>query len=173
MSSKKWDFKLESSSNVLVAQEKSTALDKIDPSLGWKADDSTISTVTGQPKKAAVDKTFLDRKAWEAVMQPCQAVFMNMFMLWMMGSNPGIFGIMMLAYAYSSGIAQLKNVNNVFLPFSQQGVDCSFQKIAYVVICVAVLGYLTYSASGMGLLPTQTGDWISKIPYVPIQERII
>ncbi|CAD7973191.1 unnamed protein product [Amoebophrya sp. A25] len=168
-SSKRWDFKLESSvpGNALA-----------DPGLGWKADESSSSSsaaVVGGAKKplqAGVDKSFLDRKAWEAVMQPIQGVFMNMFMLWMMGSNPGIFGILMLSYSISGAIAQLKNVNNVFLPFSNQGVDCSFQKIAYVAVCVFVLGYLTYSASGMGLLPTQTGDWISKILYVPIKERL-
>lgn len=66
--------------------------------LGYKCDDTPV-TAQGTVKKAiGVDKSLLDRKAWEAVMQPLQSVFMNVFMLWMMGSNPGIFGIMMISY---------------------------------------------------------------------------
>lgn len=90
-----------------------------------------------------------------------------------MGSNPGIFGIMMLFYGLSSSFAQLNNVNMVFLPYEQQGVDCSLQKIAYAIICAAVLGYITWHASGMGLLPTNTGDWIMKIPIVATRERVL
>eukprot|EP00392_Amoebophrya_sp_AT5.2_P003407 g3412.t1 len=132
MSSKRWDFKLESS-------ESSGKSGTPDPSLGWRADDASVTATGAIKKPASIDKSFLDKKAWEAVMQPAQGVFMNVFMLWMMGNNPGIFGIMMLAYALTSSVAQLKNVNNVFLPFTQQNVDCSFQKIAYVLICLGVL----------------------------------
>jgi len=119
------------------------------------------------------DKGFLDKKAWEVAMQPIQAAGMNIFMLYMMGSNPGIFGIMMLTYALSSGLTTLQNVNVVFVPYQQQGLDCSLQKIAYFAVSLAVNGYLLWSASGMGLLPTQSGDWISKIPGQLVVEQLL
>lgn len=72
-----------------------------------------------------------------------------------------------------STVSQIRNVNLTFLPFAQQGVDCSLQKIAYVAVSMAVLGYILWSASGMGLLPTKSGDWIGSIKGARVEERIL
>ena len=181
MSSKRWDFKLDVSDHPssLQAGVKKNLPDPL--VLGYSHSSTSpylvpAATAQGQTLKKTqqtVDKGFLDKKAWEACIQPVSAAGMNLFMIWMMGSSPGIFGIMMLVYGLTSSFATLKNVNNVFLPFQHQGLDCSLQKIAYVVLSVGVCGYLLYSASGMGLLPSQSGDWLGRIPKIEVAEKMV
>lgn len=47
------------------------------------------------------------------------------------------------------------------------------QKALYVVISVAVLGYLGNHAANMGLFPINSGDWVASFPPNTIPERSI
>lgn len=154
---KNWDFNLRTKSSPMA-----------DP-LGFKAEDRSSVQVTKRPQ---MNKALLEKKAWELAAQPLNSIGMNIFMLWMMGSSPGIISVMTVLYAGSSIVSNFNNCNKVFQPFVNQGVDCSLPKLAYFAITCAALGYVIWHASGMGILPVQSGDWISKIPHVDTKERI-
>jgi hypothetical protein len=79
---------------------------------------------------------------------------------------------MMLSYCIMGVVSQINNVGRVFMPYEAQQIDCSLQKMAYLALCFASLGYVLWQMSGMGLLPTASGDWISKIEYIKVRERI-
>merc|ERR1711933_407420 len=118
--------------------------------------------------KSTHQEQLLEKKAWEAAIAPIQSVGMNLFMLWMSGSSPGIFNIMILGYCLTSIAGQYSRVNQVFA--SYKTIDTTLQKLAYLALCSVSLAYLLYHASGMGVLPTSTGDWIASIPKTEIIE---
>merc|ERR1712061_338480 len=99
---------------------------------------------------------------------PIQSVGMNLFMLWMSGSSPGIFNVMILGYCLTSIVSQYSRVTTVFSNFKT--IDTTLQKLAYLALCTVSLTYLLYHASGMGLLPTASGDWIAFIPNTDVAE---
>jgi hypothetical protein len=45
------------------------------------------------------------------------------------------------------------------------------QKVLYVLINIAVLGYLCNHAAKMGLFPINSGDWVGSFPPNNITER--
>lgn len=93
---------------------------------------------------------------------------MNIFMLWMSGTAPGIFSVMIVGYSSMQIISTLTNVQQAFQII--KGVDCTLQKLSYMGICVAAVAYVLNHGSKMGILPVATGDWVSYIPPSNIQE---
>merc|ERR1740129_1693169 len=123
----------------------------------------------GDKRKTKASNTeLLEKKAWEMAIAPIQSVGMNLFMLWMSGSSPGIFNVMILVYCLTSIVGQFSRVNSAFVSFKT--IDTTLQKLAYLALCSVSLAYLLYHASGMGLLPTSTGDWIAFIPNTEVLE---
>merc|ERR1719198_2946523 len=121
-------------------------------------------------KKASRRRQVAEKKSWEMSMAPGKAVFMNLFMLWMGGSSPGIFSVLIMGYVVSSTIGSITKVHQAFEPFRQLGIDCSLQSLAYVAINLATFAYITYSASSSGMLPTASGDWLALIPSQRVVE---
>merc|ERR1719203_1683718 len=121
-------------------------------------------------KGKSSNQELLEKKAWEIAISPIQSVGMNLFMLWMSGSSPGIFSVMILGYCLSSIIGQFSKVGAAFATFKT--IDTTLQKLAYLALCSVSLAYLLYHASGMGLLPTSSGDWIAFIPNVEVLESV-
>merc|ERR1719221_1883253 len=115
------------------------------------------------------NEELLVKKAWEVAIAPIQSVGMNLFMLWMSGSSPGIFNVMILGYCFTSIFGQFSRVNAAFVSFKT--IDTTLQKLAYLALCSVSLAYLLYHASGMGLLPTSSGDWIAYIPSTEVIEQ--
>merc|ERR1719221_1317002 len=111
--------------------------------------------------KSTHQEQLLEKKAWEIAIAPIQSVGMNLFMLWMSGSSPGIFNVMILGYCITSIIGQYSRINVAFANFKT--IDTRLQKLAYFGLCSVSLGFLLWHMSGMGLLPTSSGDWISLI----------
>merc|ERR1719221_102460 len=120
--------------------------------------------------KSTHQEQLLEKKAWEIAINPIQNVGMNLFMLWMSGSSPGIFNVMILGYCFTSIIGQFSRVNTAFLSFKT--IDTTLQKLAYLALCTVSLAYLLYHSSGMGLLPTSSGDWIAYIPNTEVNEAV-
>merc|ERR1712194_69254 len=112
-------------------------------------------------KSKNANQELLEKKAWETAITPIQSVGMNLFMLWMSGSSPGIFNVMILGYCLTSIVGQFSRVNVAFTAF--KSIDTTLQKLAYLALCTVSLAYLLYHASGMGLLPTSSGDWTAYI----------
>merc|ERR1719487_215576 len=119
-------------------------------------------------KSKGANQELLTKKAWETAIAPIQSVGMNLFMLWMSGSSPGIFSIMILGYCFTTIIGQYSKINAAFVNF--KSIDTRLQKLAYFGLCSLSLGYLLWHMSGMGLLPTSSGDWISLITGVEVHE---
>merc|ERR1712093_173016 len=119
--------------------------------------------------KCKIDnKQLLEKKAWATCLAPIQSVGMNLFMLWMSGSSPGIFNVMILGYCMTSIVGQYSKMSQAFAGF--KAIDTTLQKMAYFALCTVSLAYLLYHASGMGMLPTSSGDWIAFIPNTQIYE---
>merc|ERR1719486_406475 len=116
----------------------------------------------------ATNQELLQKKAWETAIALIQSVGMNLFMLWMSGSSPGIFNVMILTYCFTSIVGQYSRMNQAFAGF--KAIDTTLQKMAYFALCTVSLAYLLYHASGMGMLPTSSGDWIAFIPSTQIKE---
>eukprot|EP00405_Crypthecodinium_cohnii_P037853 CAMPEP_0206543200 /NCGR_PEP_ID=MMETSP0325_2-20121206/10692_1 /ASSEMBLY_ACC=CAM_ASM_000347 /TAXON_ID=2866 /ORGANISM="Crypthecodinium cohnii, Strain Seligo" /LENGTH=168 /DNA_ID=CAMNT_0054041535 /DNA_START=53 /DNA_END=559 /DNA_ORIENTATION=+ len=116
----------------------------------------------------ATNTELLERKAWEVSITPIQSVGMNLFMLWMSGSSPSIFPVMIVGWSFTSIISQFSRVNTAFQNF--KSIDTTLQKLAYLALCSVSLAYLLYHASGMGLLPAASGDWIAFIPEMTLAE---
>merc|ERR1719221_286128 len=121
-------------------------------------------------KSKTTNQELLEKKAWEIAIAPIQSVGMNLFMLWMSGSSPGIFNVMILGYCLTSIVGQFSRVNTAFVSF--KSIDTTLQKLAYLALCSVSLAYLLYHASGLGLLPTSSGDWIAFIPNVEVLESV-
>jgi len=120
-------------------------------------------------KKNAENKALMERKAWETASAPIQSAGMSIFMLWMSGSSPGIFSVLMVTYCLSSIVTQFSNVHKAFEHFSS--VDTTLQKLCYLALCAASFGYVVWHASGMGLIPTKSGDWVNKIILARVTEH--
>eukprot|EP00931_Biecheleriopsis_adriatica_P070044 TRINITY_DN43840_c0_g1_i1.p1 TRINITY_DN43840_c0_g1~~TRINITY_DN43840_c0_g1_i1.p1 ORF type:complete len:172 (-),score=44.43 TRINITY_DN43840_c0_g1_i1:58-573(-) len=157
----KWDFNnLDTSGGHKV--------EGIQDPVGFKMSMDDGGAASGKNKSASANKELLEKKAWEIAVAPIQQVGMNLFMLWMSGSSPGIFNVMILGYCLTSIIGQFTKANMAFQNFKT--IDTTLQWLAYLALCSVSLAYLLYHASGMGLLPTSSGDWIALIPNVEILE---
>jgi hypothetical protein len=138
---------------------------------GQKWGTAAIETEAAIAKKTSRRKLVAERKSWDMALSPGKAVFMNLIMLWLGGSTPGIFSVLILGYVGSATFSSMGRVKQVFEPFRQLGIDCSLQSLLYVAINIATLMYITYCASTMGLIPTASGDWLSLIPSQKVPER--
>ena len=111
-------------------------------------------------------KSIMSSRAWDVATNPVKAMFMNIFMLWMMGSGAGIFSILIISYALMQAVDILFNVNKAFSSF--HAVDVTLQKLIYGLLSLGILYYLGGRAGAMGLLPIASGDWVSLIPKIDI-----
>merc|ERR1719197_1511611 len=89
--------------------------------------------------KTSHQEQLLEKKAWEIAIAPIQSVGMNLFMLWMSGSSPGIFNVMILTYCFTSILSQYGRINTAFQHF--KAIDTTLQKLAYFGLCSVSLGY--------------------------------
>merc|ERR1712159_957748 len=83
-------------------------------------------------RKQTKRKQVAEKKSWEMAVAPGKAVFMNLFMLWMGGSTPGIFSVLILGYVCSSTTQSLLNNQKAFAAFRALDVDCTLQRLTYV-----------------------------------------
>ena len=146
-----------------------------------KASVDTMST--GNVRHPANDKAILEKRSWDVAMSPGKSIFMNLFMIWMMGSGSGIFSILMVGYAVLQAFTTLLRVNEGKYSFFQLNpcivvfklfegkINVLGQKGLYILISLAVLGYLCNHAANMGLFPIKSGDWVASFPPNSIPER--
>merc|ERR1712211_174297 len=101
-------------------------------------DDS--GSAAGKNKSKSAVQELLEKKAWETCLAPIQSVGMNLFMLWMSGSSPGIFNVMILGYCVTAIVGQYSRMNSAFAGF--KAIDTTLQKAAYFALCTVSLAYL-------------------------------
>ena len=73
-----------------------------------------------QKQKDQQHKILVDR-SWSAAKAPMGSVFMNLFMMWMMGNSLHIFTIFMLFSVLSGPIKALMGVNETFAKLKIKG----------------------------------------------------
>lgn len=88
----------------------------------------------------------------------------------MMGSGSGIFSILMVGYAVMQAFTTLLRVNEAFRMFDGK-INVIGQKLVYITLSLAVVGYLANHAANMGLFPINSGDWVSLFHSSRITER--
>ena len=133
--------------------------------IGYRLDDGNAAGKTSK----GINKDLLEKKAWEVAVAPIQSLGMNFFFLWMSGSSPGIFTIMIYGYCLTSIVGQFAKANVAFQSFKT--IDTTLQWLAYLALSSVSLAYLLYHMAGMGLLPSSSGDWIALIPKVEVIEQ--
>ncbi|CAK9116688.1 unnamed protein product [Durusdinium trenchii] len=114
----RWDF-----SSLDTAGSKSVDGAIQDP-IGYRLtmDDGNAA---GKNKSKTANQELLEKKAWEVAVAPIQSVGMNFFFLWMSGSSPGIFTIMILGYCLTSIVGQFAKANAAFQNFKT--IDTTLQ----------------------------------------------
>lgn len=153
LQSSRWDFNLDSQKSNLPAPP------------GYKMEADESSSV----KKKADKKAMMEKRAWEIATAPAKQCAMHLFMIWMGGKSPGIFSVMIVFWLGSSVVTSLGDVNKAFAPLTL--VDCTLQKLSYIGINLAMVVYLIWHASGMGLIPVMSGDWVGQMPEQHVLER--
>lgn len=78
----------------------------------------------------------------------------------------------MVGYAVMQAFSTLLNVNLAFRVFEGK-INLITQKLVYVVISLAVLGYLGNHAANMGLFPINSGDWVALFHSPRVSERAV
>ena len=130
----------------------SSSLGQIEPLHRVGKDVKTLDVATRARKESALRQRAFDPAK--------QAGFMCV-MLYMSGSQPSVFSIMMMVTCISSPIMALTNVTKMF-PQDKQ-VDVIVPRLIYVAIQIGQLLFAAYKLDAMGLLPTYASDWMSQM----------
>lgn len=135
----------------------SSSLGQIEPLSSRGKGTQTLDVASRERKESA-----LRMKAFEPAKQ---AGFMC-FMLYMSGSQPSVFSIMMMVQCVSAPFMALASVTKAF-PADKQ-VDVMIPRLIYIAVQLGQLLFAAYKLDSMGLLPTYTSDWMSTMqaPHV-------
>lgn len=112
--------------------------------------------------------------AWNIAISPGKSIFMNMFMMWMMGNAINIWTIFMVFMLFNAPIAALLSIENskstaiYFMNFSfrkafsrlQKGEAYLKQKFVFVLVNLLLLTLAVYKCTSLGLIPNASADWL-------------
>ncbi|EME26832.1 hypothetical protein Gasu2_66850 [Galdieria sulphuraria] len=95
---------------------------------------------TAQTRTAA-----LNSKCWSTAFSPLQQLLYIFFVSWLVGSNPSLFGIVMLATAIYMQLQSLINVQKSFLPFQEYSNTLPLNTCKFVfVLCNMIGNFVLY-----------------------------
>eukprot|EP01060_Flectonema_neradi_P015165 TRINITY_DN21844_c0_g1_i1.p1 TRINITY_DN21844_c0_g1~~TRINITY_DN21844_c0_g1_i1.p1 ORF type:complete len:142 (+),score=20.35 TRINITY_DN21844_c0_g1_i1:53-478(+) len=131
---------------------------------------SSSSRVVNQHEQMDAKK----KKIWELATSPRKEIMMMMFMMWLAGSDLNIFPIMLVAQAIYSPVNSITVVNTTFSRVVD-GIDHSTElqeevtnaKLFYILHQVVFIAIGLVKCYYMGLVPTNSIDWIDHTPQVP------
>ncbi|KAF7455753.1 ER membrane protein complex subunit 4 [Cryptosporidium felis] len=107
----------------------------------------------------------LDKKAWSIAHLPVKTMGMTLFMLYMSGSNAGIFSILIISYALINAIKILLQVNKNFLePERIARKTFILQRSLYLLYSILGIFFVLFKLGNMGLIPINRGDYFSDAP---------
>ncbi|KAJ1028700.1 hypothetical protein NDA16_001866 [Ustilago loliicola] len=92
-------------------------------------------------------------KAWELAYSPAKSLPMNAIMLYMSGSGVQIFSMMAVGMLITGPIKGISTMNS--------GQSLLLPKILFILCQLAGLVIGLYKCWSMGLLPTETSDWLA------------
>ncbi|SAM80286.1 related to EMC4-member of a transmembrane complex required for efficient folding of proteins in the ER [Ustilago bromivora] len=100
-------------------------------------------------------------KAWELAYSPAKSLPMNAIMLYMSGSGVQIFSMMAVGMLITGPIKGISTMNSAFDRLSSPGQSLLLPKILFILCQLAGLVLGLYKCWSMGLLPTETSDWLA------------
>ena len=155
-----------SSSSALTASSLLASKDLTFPS-GFLSGDYSADAASGSSSAAAaanVEKTaaLVYQSAMSTALAPGKQLLMTAFMLWMSGNSLQIFSIMMLGMALYQPLQRLLNVGAEFRRYEGSEVNVLLPKLVFCLCNAAGVALALYKCNAMGLLPTNSADWLSQ-----------
>ncbi len=123
------------------------------------------------PTKEESD-TLKVKKAWDIAIAPAKSMPMQAFMMYMSGSSPQIFSMMMTFMFLSTPFKAIASMNQQFSRFDSPttGGRLLLPKIAFVLLQILTVAVGVWKCSSMGLLPTHRSDWLAWETQRPYME---
>ncbi|KAJ1027470.1 hypothetical protein NDA18_003476 [Ustilago nuda] len=100
-------------------------------------------------------------KAWELAYSPAKSLPMNAIMLYMSGSGVQIFSMMAVGMLITGPIKGISTMNSAFDRLSSADQSLLLPKMLFILCQLAGLLLGLYKCWSMGLLPTETSDWLA------------
>ena len=141
-----------------------TKLSAIPDALIGYMDPKTMSKYEhSSSKKVGVVETsgIQQAKAWELAMSPAKTLPMNMMMMWMSGSSVQIFSMMVVAMMITNPLKGITSMNHAFAPYRSPMHSLLPQMIVFVLCHLMGVALGVYKCWNMGLLPTESSDWLA------------
>ncbi|CBQ71812.1 conserved hypothetical protein [Sporisorium reilianum SRZ2] len=128
---------------------------------------SSSSTAVAQRADPAALKM---AKAWELAYSPAKSLPMNAIMLYMSGSGVQIFSMMAVGMLITGPLKGISSMNSSFDRLSSPGQSLLLPKVLFVLCQLAAIALGLYKCWSMGLLPTETSDWLAwRQPRTPLE----
>ncbi|CDR88625.1 related to EMC4-member of a transmembrane complex required for efficient folding of proteins in the ER [Sporisorium scitamineum] len=109
-------------------------------------------------------------KAWELAYSPAKSLPMNVIMLYMSGSSVQIFSMMAVGMLITSPLKGISSMNSSFDRLSSPGQSLLLPKVLFILCQLAAIALGLYKCWSMGLLPTETSDWLAwRQPRTPLE----
>jgi hypothetical protein len=106
----------------------------------------------------------LHDRAMEAAKSPVSGFAMTAFMMYMMGNQINIMTMMFLFYQVMAPFNAILNIDKTFSQFEPDGQKKHVPRTIFILGQCAIFGFLLYKLKGMGLLPTESSDWLAMWP---------
>jgi len=128
---------------------------------GWMVEQysKSVSSVTKQKDTEAQSK-LVDKRSWDIALGPIKSLPMNMFMMYMVGSQISMFPIMMLGMTFFRHISALMGLRQVTKQL-EKSPQYVIQTVVYILGQFVGLSLAVYKCNVMGLLPTHPSDWLA------------
>ncbi|GAM27545.1 hypothetical protein SAMD00019534_107210 [Acytostelium subglobosum LB1] len=125
---------------------------------------AAATNASGASSKLPPNEVLMSKKGWEIAKSPIKGIFMNAFILWMIGSAISIFTMPPVIYMVIGPIKAILQTNAVFSRFEVLKREVLLMKLTYIAIQLGLLSVALYKCSSMGLLPITQSDWLSSLP---------
>ena len=106
----------------------------------------------------------LHDRAMEAAKAPVSGFAMTAFMMYMMGNQINIMTMMFLFYQVMAPFNAILNIDKTFSQFEPDRHKKHVPRTIFILGQCAIFGFLLYKLKGMGLLPTESSDWLAMWP---------
>ncbi|KIS70426.1 chaperone EMC4 [Mycosarcoma maydis] len=149
-----------------AGSSKAKAHDLPDP-IGFTDPDAVSKKQSKTKSSSAVARQRADpaalkmAKAWELAYSPAKSLPMNAIMLYMSGSGVQIFSMMAVGMLITGPLRGISTMNSSFDRLSSPGQSLLLPKILFILCQMAAIALGLYKCWSMGLLPTETSDWLA------------
>ncbi|SPO23080.1 related to EMC4 - member of a transmembrane complex required for efficient folding of proteins in the ER [Ustilago trichophora] len=158
-----------------AGSSKSKAQDLPDP-IGFTDSDAVSKKQSKSKSASAVAQQRADpaalkmAKAWELAYSPAKSLPMNAIMLYMSGSGVQIFSMMAVGMLITGPLRGISTMNSAFDRLSSPGQSLLLPKVLFILCQLAGIVLGLYKCWSMGLLPTETSDWLAwRQPRTPLE----